>query len=77
MRFHRETWNAIETFLDTASERQLDETQAKVFDLLAEPNDRATRADLKVVYRLILDERRTRALIAEREARPRLQPALA
>ena len=77
MHFHRETWNAIETFLDTASERQLTETQAKVFDLLAEPHDPATRADLKVVYRLILDERRTRALIAEREARPRLQPALA
>lgn len=77
MRFHRDTWNAIETFLDTASERQLIETQTKVFNLLAEPNDRALRADLKVVYRLILDERRTRALIAERAARPRLQPALA
>lgn len=77
MRFNRDTWHALETFLDTASDRQLAETQAAVFDLLAEPNPRARRADLKTVYRLILDERRTRAWIAERSARPRLQPALA
>ncbi|MBK1620694.1 hypothetical protein U5801_27745 [Lamprobacter modestohalophilus] len=77
MRFNRDTWHALETFLDTASNRQLAEAQARVFDLLAEPNPRALRADLKAVYRLILDERRTRALIAKREAQPRLQPALA
>lgn len=77
MRFNRDTWHALETFLDTASDRQLAEAQATVFDLLAEPNPRALRADLKAVYRLILDERRTRALIAERAAQPRLQPALA
>ena len=77
MRFTHDVWHALETFLDTASDRQLAETQAKVFDLLSEPTDRATRADLKAVYRLILDERRTRALLAERAARPRLQPALA
>ncbi|MEA3642226.1 MAG: hypothetical protein VBE63_20130 [Lamprobacter sp.] len=77
MPFNRETWQAIDTFLDTASDRQLAETQSTLFNLLVESQDRATRADLKIVYRLVIDEQRTRALITASAARPRLQPALA
>jgi len=77
MPFNRHTWQAIDTFLETASDRQLAETQSTLFNLLVESRDRATRADLKIVYRLVIDEQRTRALITASAARPRLQPALA
>lgn len=76
MRFNRDTWHAIDTFLDTASDRQLAETQSTLFNLLVESRDRAARADLKIVYRLVIDEQRTRELITASAARPRLQPAL-
>ncbi len=64
MHLTRDFWNDVEKFLDTASDRQLTEAKAAVFDLLSEPMDRATRADIKAVYRLILDEIRIRERLA-------------
>ena len=66
MHMTRDFWNDVEKFLDTASDRQLTEAKAAVFDLLSEPMDRATRADSKAVYRLILDEIRIREQLAPR-----------
>jgi hypothetical protein len=37
-----------------------------VFALLSEPADRATHRDIKAVYRLVLDEMRTRATLTRR-----------
>ena len=61
MRMTRDFWNDIDKFLDTASDRQLTDAKTAVFELLSEPMDRATRADIKTVYRLVLDEIRIRA----------------
>ena len=66
MHMTRDFWNDIEKFLDTASDRQLTEARAAVFDLLSEPMDRATRADVKAVFRLILDEIRIRERLTQR-----------
>jgi len=64
MRMTRDFWNDIDKFLDTASDTQLPEARAAVFELLSEPMDRATRADIKAVYRLVLDEIRIRAQLS-------------
>jgi hypothetical protein len=64
MHMTRDFWSDVEKFLDTASDRQLTEAKAAVFDLLSEPIDRTTRADIKAVYRLILDEIRIRERLA-------------
>ena len=64
MRMTRDFWNDIEKFLDTASDRQLTEAKAAVFDLLSKPMDRSNRADIKAVYRLVLDEIRIREQLA-------------
>lgn len=66
MRMTRDFWNDIEKFLDTASDRQLTEAKAAVFDLLSKPMDRSNRADIKAVYRLVLDEIRIRERLAPR-----------
>jgi hypothetical protein len=66
MRMTRDFWNDVEKFLDTASDAQLTEAKAAVFALLCEPADRATRADIRAVYRLILDEIRIRAVLSRR-----------
>jgi len=66
MRMTRDFWNDVEKFLDTASDTQLTEAKAAVFALLSEPTDRATRADIKAVYRLVLDEIRVREQLAQR-----------
>jgi hypothetical protein len=66
MRMTRDFWNDVEKFLDTASDTQLTAAKAAVFALLSEPMDRATRADIKAVYRLVLDEIRVREQLAER-----------
>ena len=76
MRMTRDFWNDVDEFLDTASDRQLTEAKTAVFDLLSEPMGRATRADTKAVYRLILDEIRIRKQLAPR-AMPTSQLALA
>jgi len=75
MHMTRDFWNDVEKFLDTASDRQLTEAKAAVFDLLSEPLDRATRADIKAVYRLILDEICIRERLAQR-AMPTTELAL-
>jgi hypothetical protein len=75
MHMTRDFWNDVEKFLDTASDRQLTQAKAAVFDLLSEPMDRATRADIKAVYRLILDEIRIRERVAPR-AMPMTELAL-
>ena len=75
MHMTRDFWNDVEKFLDTASDRQLTEAKAAVFDLLSEPLDRATRADIKAVYRLILDEICIREWLAQR-AMPTTELAL-
>lgn len=69
MSMTRDFWNDIEKFLDTASEAQLTEAKTAVFALLSTPMDRATRGDIKAVYRLILDEIRIRAVLARRATR--------
>jgi hypothetical protein len=66
MRMTRDFWNDIDKFLDTASDRQLTDAKTAVFELLSEPMDRATRADIKAVYRLVLDEIRIRAQLSQR-----------
>jgi hypothetical protein len=66
MHMTRDFWNDVEKFLDTASDRQLTEAKAAVFDLLSAPMNRSTRADIKAVYRLILDEIRIRERLAQR-----------
>ncbi|EIC23934.1 hypothetical protein [Thiorhodovibrio frisius] len=66
MSMNRDFWNDVEKFLDTASERQLTAAQQSVFALLAEPADRATHRDIRAVYRLVLDEMRTRAALTRR-----------
>jgi len=76
MRMTRDFWNDVDKFLDTASDRQLNEAKTAVFDLLSEPMGRATRADTKAVYRLILDEIRIREQLAPR-AMPKSRLALA
>jgi hypothetical protein len=75
MRMTRDFWNDIEKFLDTASDRQLTEAKAAVFDLLSKPMDRSNRADIKAVYRLVLDEIRIRERLAQR-AMPTTELAL-
>lgn len=72
MSMNRDFWNDVEKFLDTASDRQLTEARQSVFALLSEPADRATHRDIKAVYRLVLDELRTRATLTRRaEPMPR------
>ncbi|WPL17515.1 hypothetical protein Thiowin_02536 [Thiorhodovibrio winogradskyi] len=66
MSMNRDFWNDVEKFLDTASDRQLTIARQSVFALLSEPADRATHRDIKAVYRLVLDEMRTRAMLAQR-----------
>jgi len=66
MRMTRDFWNDIDKFLDTASDRQLTDAKTAVFELLSEPMDRATRADIKAVYRLVLDEIRIRTQLSRR-----------
>lgn len=66
MSMNRNFWNDVEKFLDTASDRQLTEARQSVFALLSEPADRATHRDIKAVYRLVLDEMRTRATLTRR-----------
>lgn len=77
MRLNREFWNTLDTFLDTASDAELAEAQAVVFELLSAPADRETRSLAKAVYRLIIDEARTRHVIAQRRAPACPLPALA
>ncbi len=72
MSLNRHFWNDVEKFLDTASDRQLILVRQSVFDLLAEPADRATHRDIKAVYRLVLDDLRTRERLARKaESMPR------
>ena len=66
MRMNRDFWNDVEKFLDTASDSQLIAARQSVFELLSEPTDRATHRDIKALYRLVLDEIRTRAQLARR-----------
>ncbi|EIC23806.1 hypothetical protein [Thiorhodovibrio frisius] len=66
MSMNRNFWNDVEKFLDTASDRQLTEARQSVFALLSAPADRATHRDIKAVYRLVLDEMRTRATLTRR-----------
>lgn len=66
MSMNRDFWNDVEKFLDTASDRQLTIARQSVFALLSAPADRATHRDVKAVYRLVLDEMRTRAMLAQR-----------
>lgn len=68
MSMNRHFWNDIEKFLDTASDRQLILARQSVFELLAEPTNRDARRDIKAVYRLVLDELRTREQLARRAA---------
>jgi len=66
MSMNRHFWNDVEKFLDTASDAQLTKAKAEVFALRTLRTDAATRRDIKAVYRLIVDEIRTRAVIAQR-----------
>lgn len=77
MRLNADLWNRLDTFLDTASDAELARAKTTVYNLLASANDRETRRLVKSVYRLIIDEARTRALLAERAQHTHLQPALA
>lgn len=77
MRLNRDLWNTLDTFLDTASDCELARAKTRVFNLLASATDRETRTLVKSVYRLIIDEARTRALLAERAQHTHLRPALA
>ncbi|MFE8032997.1 hypothetical protein [Thiohalocapsa marina] len=77
MRLNRECWNTLDTFLDTASDAELADAKAVVFELMASPSDRETRALAKTVYRLIIDESRIRQVFAQRQRVARPLPALA
>ena len=77
MRLNDDLWNSLDTFLDTASDAELARAKTTVFNLLASASDRETRSLVKSVYRLIIDEARTRALLAQRAQRSISRPALA
>lgn len=77
MRLNADLWNRLDTFLDTASDAELARAKTTVYNLLASANDRETRSLVKSVYRLIIDEARTRALLAHRAQRSLSRPALA
>ncbi|MFW5723806.1 MAG: hypothetical protein ACOCWF_04500 [Halochromatium sp.] len=76
MRLNADLWNQLDTFLDTASDAELARAKTTVFNLLASASDRETRSLVKSVYRLIIDEARTRAWLAERAQHTHLRPAL-
>ncbi|MFE8033037.1 hypothetical protein [Thiohalocapsa marina] len=77
MRLNSEFWNTLDTFLDTASDTELADAKAVVFELMAEPSDRETRSLVKAVYRLLIDETRSRQALAQRQRFACALPALA
>ncbi|KAA6183704.1 hypothetical protein F2Q65_14785 [Thiohalocapsa marina] len=77
MRLNREFWNTLDTFLDTASDAELADAKAVIFELMASPSDRESRSLVKAVYRLLIDETRTRQVLARRRRFARPLPALA